>query len=109
MADTLLAAASLFPKFEIRISKSETISKFEVLKSKTLVSNRGCLEHLGFLSFDIVSSFEFRASNLLGALCAFAREIQLGLRRSRAVTFVPSLADACVNGSLQLLHVGKYR
>src|SRR5438105_10361038 len=46
-------------EFEIRISKSETIFKFRNIQIQNSSPNRGRLEHWGFLSFDIVSSFEF--------------------------------------------------
>src|SRR6266536_2986486 len=51
LPDKIKLAPSLFPKFEIRISKSETISKFEILKFKTqvrfeIVWNIGSFCHL---------------------------------------------------------------
>jgi hypothetical protein len=83
-----------FVKFEIRISKSETIFKTRNIRIQNSSPKRFCLEHWDFLSFDIVSSFgsfdvaqdRFRASNLpffLGALfdlaqdmlCVFARDV----------------------------------
>src|SRR6266545_8343548 len=56
----------LFPKFEIRISKSETISKLEILESKTQVRiefvwNIGSFCHL----------ILFRASDFVLRICLF--------------------------------------
>jgi hypothetical protein len=49
-------------KLEIRISKLETISKSKYQMFKTLLLS---LPHFEFWSFEFVSDFGFRASNLL--------------------------------------------
>jgi len=51
-------------KLEIRISKLETISKSKYQMFKTLLLS---LPHFEFWSFEFVSNFGFRASNLLTA------------------------------------------
>jgi hypothetical protein len=106
MADNFLAAASLFHKFESRISKSETIFNFEALKSKTPVSSRGCLEHWGFCH-----SILFRASNFvlriyLVPFPPLREKSNFGCGTSRAAFL---LEEAGVNRFRQLLHVGKLR
>jgi hypothetical protein len=51
-----------FDKFEIRISKLETISKFEkpIFKTREPIAM-----HFEFRSFEFVSNFGFRASDLI--------------------------------------------
>jgi hypothetical protein len=69
-----LLPPSLSPKFEIRISKGETILKFEILRPQNSIPNRGCFEHWDFLSFDIVStfgSFDFAQGKLLRETSSF--------------------------------------
>ena len=56
-------------KYEIRISKYETISKFEYQMAKTFrqliqyIQDFGIFLNLGFMSFVFVSTFGFRASD----------------------------------------------
>src|SRR5262245_33233987 len=71
--DLLLSSNLVNQKSEIRISKSETIFKIRNIKHKTETRREVVLDIRFFWSFDIVSNFGFRASNL--QLCAFARDI----------------------------------
>ena len=84
-------------KFEIRISKSETISKleiFEIVKSKTQVRIE-VVWHWGFLILFRASDFVLRIYCLsLGGLCAFARDnpsLVAALPRWVSVVNTPSL------------------
>src|SRR5437867_848731 len=102
-----MLAPSLFPKFEIRISKSETISKFKGRIKSKHKSESSLFGTLVFLSFDIVSCFGFRASNLLVyPLAAFAtlREIFRAVTSTHFNASVRSIDTTSLRCQTRLFH-----
>jgi len=76
--------------FEIRISKPGTNSetnKTQTGKFKTPDAEEACLEFWLIWSFEIVSNFGFRASNLPVSFGAFARDMR---KRDKYVTHLIS-------------------